>query len=143
MAKLYRVAFIALCICSLFSVLAGADGGTASNPVVGPDLPLFSPAPQNKLPPPGGCRRWCAHGGFTTAVNGGASDWGMGSTCAEAQAAFSSAVRSKAASACYSWSDFGWCNLTEVKGDCFFNGTMFQIDGYANYGCMVEICEEI
>jgi hypothetical protein len=141
MAKLYRVAFIALCICSLFSVLAWADGGTASNPVVGPDVPLFIPAPQNKLPPPGSCWYPCV-GGRTTAVNGDSSDWGMGSTCAEAQAAFSSAVRSKAQNDCDSTGDFGWCNLTEVTGGCFFNGTMFQIDGYANYGCRVQFCEE-
>ena len=141
MAKLCRVAFIALCICSLFSVLTWADGGTASNPVVGPDVPLFIPAPQNKLPPPGGCWYYCA-GGRTTAVNGGSSDWGMGSTCTEAQTAFSNAVRSKAQDDCTGSADLGWCNLTEVKGACFFNGTMFQIDGYANYGCRFEVCDE-
>jgi hypothetical protein len=66
----------------------------------------------------------------------------MGSTCTEAQAAFSSSVRSKAQNDC---SDIGiseWCNLTEVKGGCFFNGTMFQIDGYANYGCRLQVCDE-
>ena len=37
----------------------------------------------------------------------------------------------------------GWLgNLTDVKGACFFNGTMFQIDGYANYGCRFEVCDE-
>jgi hypothetical protein len=148
MSRLYRVVCMTLCLVSLFSLgvatKAWADGGTASNPVVGSDLPLFNPAPQNKLPPPGGCRTWCALGGFTTAVNGGASDWGMGATCAEAQAAFSSAVRNKAANGCSNWPEsLGWCNLTEVTGGCFFNGTMFQIDGYANYGCLVVICEEI
>lgn len=138
MAKLYRVAFIALCMCSLFSVMVGADGGTVVNPVTGTEPLLFTPAPEAKLPPDG-CRIFCI-GGFSTSVNGGDSDWGMGSSCAEAQAAFSNAVNGKAQSHCDSIDSLGVCNVTEVKGGCFFNGTMFQIDGYADYGCRQEIC---
>jgi hypothetical protein len=66
----------------------------------------------------------------------------MGTDCYQAQAAFSNAVRSKAQNDCNGFGISEWCNLTEVKGSCFFNGTMFQIDGYANYGCRIEVCEE-
>jgi hypothetical protein len=143
MARFYRVAFMALCLSSLFSVAAitawaDGGGGTVSSPVAGPDCPLFIPAPQNKLPPDG-CRFFCL-GDYSTAVNGGSSDWGMGSSCEEAQSAFSGAVSSKADSYCQSIGRLWVCSLTEVKGGCFFNGTMMQIDGYADFQCMEEIC---
>lgn len=117
MARLYRAVCVALCLTAVFSVMA---------------LAL----------PPDGCRLFCS-GGHTTAVNGGASDWGMGSTCTEAQTAFSNAVRSKASSYCAGLDPeaLGYCNLTEViTGGCFFNGTMFQVDGYANFGCRFYVC---
>lgn len=139
MAKLYRVAFIALCLCALFSVVAWADEVTPANPVVGPDLPLFSPAPETKSPPDG-CGHYCI-GNFTTAVNGGASDWGMGSSCTDAQTALNSALSNRAESNCINAGYLWVCSITTVvTGGCFFNGSMFQVDGYANYKCMAEIC---
>jgi hypothetical protein len=132
---------IALCMCSLFSVLVWAGEGTVTNPVAGIEAPLFIPAPETKLPPDG-CRYYCI-GNFTTSVNGGASDWGMGSSCADAQATFNSALSSRAENNCIN-SGYLWaCSVTPVEtASCFFNGTMFQVDGYANYKCMAEVCIE-
>lgn len=115
MARLYRAVCMTLCLTALCSVMTWAS-------------------------PPDGCRNYCL-GNFTTSVNGGASDWGMGSSCTDAQAALNSAVSNRAENNCTSVGYLWACSVTTVvTGGCFFNGTMFQVDGYANYKCMAEIC---
>lgn len=137
MTRLFGVVCMALCLMSLLSGMAWADGGTASNPVVGPDVPLFIPTPQEKRPP-FDCWLVCA-GNYSTSFNGGASDWGMGLSCDEAYSSFSEAVTYRANNSCPQ----GACQINEViTGGCFFNGTMFQVDGYATYGCVEQQCLE-
>jgi hypothetical protein len=140
MTKLCRVAFVALCVASLFSVTAAwAAEGTVANPAIGSEAPLFTPAPELK-----GCTFRCISG-FSTNIGGGPSDWGMGSSCAAAQSAFSSALFNRADANCYNRGyEDGVCGtITEViTTGCYFNGTMFQIDGYADHSCGRTVCIE-
>jgi len=80
--------------------------------------------------------------GFTTAINGGPSDWGMASTCAAAQTALTNSLFNTADANCYNRGYDGVCGtVTQVTTTpCYFNGTMFQIDAYANHSCLREIC---
>ena len=75
---------------------------------------------------------------------GGPSDWGQGWTCIEAQSAFSGSVFNHADQNCLNQGYDGVCGtIYEVMtSGCYFNGTMFQVGGYANHSCGVEICIE-
>ena len=113
MTKLYRVAFVALlCAASLYT-------GSAA----------------------WACTFRCISG-FTTAINGGPSDWGMGSSCTAAQSALTAALFDRADANCYNRNYDGVCGtVTQVTTTaCYFNGTMFQIDAYANHSCGRTIC---
>jgi hypothetical protein len=117
MAKLYKVVFVALCVAALFSGSASAA-----------------------------CRFRCISG-FTTSPGGGQpSDWGMGPDCATAQSAFSSSVFNTADNNCVALGYDGVCGIvyevitSQGPNGCFFNGTMMQVDGYANHSCGREIC---
>jgi len=115
MSKICKGAFVALCVASLFSASAAWAG----------------------------CRFRCISG-FTTAYNGGPSDWAQGSTCSEAQSALSSALFTRADNNCVDLGYDGVCGtITQVTtGPCYFNGTMFQMSGYADHSCGVEVCIE-
>jgi len=141
MQKICRLAFAVLCMAALFAGTAAwaAEGGPVANPVVGAEAPLFTPAPELK-----GCTFRCISG-FTTAINGGPSDWGMGSSCAVAQSALTAALFDRADANCYSRGyEDGVCGtITQVTTTaCYFNGTMFQVDAYANHSCGRTICIE-
>jgi hypothetical protein len=65
----------------------------------------------------------------------------MGSSCAVADAALTSALFSRADDACWNNGFDGACSVVEVVTTaCYFNGTMWQSDGYANYKCSTTIC---
>jgi hypothetical protein len=113
MSNRYRVAFVALCVASLFSGSAAWAG----------------------------CRFRCVSG-FTTSNQGGPSDWAQASTCSAAQSALSSALFTRADDNCWNLGYDGVCGtITEVMtSGCYFNGTMFQVGGYADHSCGREIC---
>jgi len=140
MAKLCRVALLALCVMSLFAGTAAwaAESGTVANPAIGAESPLlFTPAPDLKI---GGCRIRCL-GTYTTAIGGGPSDWGMGSSCAVAEPALTNALYARADDYCWNNGFDGACSVVQVTTSaCYFNGTMFQTDGYANFKCSSTIC---
>jgi hypothetical protein len=70
----------------------------------------------------------------------------MGPDCASADADFRNNVFARADNNCANNGYYdGACNVNPVITSvpaCFFNGTMFQVDGYATHGCWVEICSD-
>ena len=114
MARQCKVAFIALCVASLFSASAARAG----------------------------CRFRCISGFTTSSSYGGPSDWGMGWTCSEAHSSFSSSVFNTADQNCLNRGYEGVCGtIYEVMTTaCYFNGTMFQVSGYADHSCGREVC---
>ena len=121
MSKLGRIALAVLCIVPLFSVPAVVEAA---------------------------CHFTCPTTVYSTNIGGGPSNWGMANDCATAKAQLSSNLFGQADQHCV---DLGWdgvCGvITEVYtseggANCFFNGTMIQIDGYANHRCGREVCIE-
>jgi len=66
----------------------------------------------------------------------------MGSSCAVADPALSNALDNRAETLCWNAGhDLGACNIVhQITTGCYFNGTMFQTDGYVTNGCWVEVC---
>ena len=142
MTKLCKVVFEPVCSVSLFSVTgAWAGEGTVANPSIGAEVPLLIPAPEAKI---GGCHIVC-ESGFTTSPGGGQpSDWGMASDCTAAQSALTSALATRATNNCLNMGYDRRCGIvTQVTTTgCYFNGTMFQIDAYADHSCGYTICDD-
>lgn len=105
--------------------LAGADTPT------GPGGDLFTPEPIETAV----C--WSCAGSYTTSPGGGAaSHWGMGSSCSAAQTDFNSQTGSAANQVCWGEGAEYACAISRVvTAACFWNGSMYQIDGYANFKC--------
>ena len=77
-------------------------------------------------------------GSYTASPGGGAaSHWGMGSSCTTAQSDLTAQTRAAANEYClYNVDDYGSCSLSVVvTAACFWNGSMYQVDGYANFKC--------
>lgn len=141
MAKLRRVAFVALCVTSLFSFAAAWADCIGESPAVSIEPPLFTPAPETKLPPDG-CRTFCPTTIYSTQTPDGPSDWGMGSDCTAAQSALTTALRNRADQHCLDLGYDGVCGTVNqvTTTACYFNGTMFQVDAYATHRCAVSSC---
>src|SRR5215208_3186378 len=122
MAKLCRVAFLALCVASLFAGTAAwaGEGSPApdATPTISPEAPVFTPAPELK-----GCRMRCL-GSYASGSPGNPSDWGMGSSCAVADPALSNALDNRAETLCWNAGhDLGACNVVHnITSACYFNG---------------------
>lgn len=77
---------------------------------------------------------WCeTNNDYTTALN-----WGMGSDCTAAHNDLVARVNAEARDSCGGLTQtcLGTLVITSSPA-CFFNGTMFQEDGYRYYSCKV------
>lgn len=122
-----RKMFPLACLVALLTVPAAfaAEGGALESD-------LFAPEPLQTAV----CT--ACGGNYTTSPGGGAaSHWGMGSSCSTAQSDLTTQTRAAATSFCLSnIDDYPSCSLTVVvTAACYWNGSMYQVDGYANFKC--------
>ncbi|MDX1997612.1 MAG: hypothetical protein SF066_07810 [Thermoanaerobaculia bacterium] len=80
---------------------------------------------------------WSCSGNYTTSPGGGAaSHWGKGSSCTAATNDFNNQTFTAATTSCYGLGAEYACSVSRVvTAACFWNGSMYQVDGYANYRC--------
>jgi hypothetical protein len=80
---------------------------------------------------------WSCSGSYTTSPGGAAaSHWGKGSSCTAAQNDFNSQTGSAANQTCWTLGAEYACSVARiVTAACFWNGSMYQVDGYANFKC--------
>jgi|CXWL01.1.fsa_nt_gi hypothetical protein len=99
---------------------------------------LFTPAPEPKIV----CEK-CL-GLYTTAPSAGQpSAWGFGSSCAAAQSDLTNQLWGQADVGCVNRGLDSACSVTTVVTTaCYWSSShgAYQVDGYANYKCLVIIC---
>jgi hypothetical protein len=80
---------------------------------------------------------WSCSGTYTTSPGGGAaSHWGKGSSCTAATSDFNTQTFNAANFVCYGFDAEYACSVSRVvTAACFWNGSMYQVDGYANFKC--------
>lgn len=80
---------------------------------------------------------WSCSGNYTTSPGGGAaSHWGKGSSCTAATTDFNNQTFSAATTSCYGQGAEYACSVSRVvTAACFWNGSMYQVDGYTNFKC--------
>lgn len=123
-----------LVVALAFVTLLGSPAAFSAVAASPPDSDLFAPEPIQTAV----CTS-CV-GTYTTSPGGGAaSHWGMGTSCTAAQSDLTAQTRAAANSYCLSYvDDYPSCSLTVVvTAACFWNGSTYQVDGYANFKCRI------
>lgn len=119
-----------------FSPVFAAEPAAVDDPLA-IELPLQTPAPKPTAPPCQACAT-----GFTTSPGGGqASHWGHGSDCTSAQNDLRSQLLAAANAFCMDLDGLPRCSFQVVHTvACWWNGSQYVSDGYANFGCWIYIC---
>lgn len=133
------LAVLALVLAAVAPAVA-ADPPAADPPAADSSLfkdgALFTPAPTPAAPP---CH-YCGTG-FTTSPGGGAaSHWGFGADCTAAQNDVRAQLLAYVNDDCQNYGTAGRCSFQMVVTWCGWNGSQYQADAYANYGCWVYYC---